>query len=41
MVTGLATVVIMTSADYADDDRDEDKNRKNGDSNHIVLIIFP
>ena len=41
MVTELATMAIITSADYTDDDKDEDKNRKNGDSHHIVLIRFP
>ena len=41
MVTELATVVIISSADYTADDNDVDKNRKNGDSNYIMLIIYP
>lgn len=41
MVTELATVIIMTKADYADDDKDEDKNGGDGDTNDIVMLISP
>lgn len=41
MVTELAPVITMTLADYADDDKDEDKNGKHGDGNDILLIMPP
>lgn len=39
MVTELAPVILMTSADYPDDDKDEDKNGKDGDGNDAVMIM--
>lgn len=41
MVTELAPVIMMTSADYADDDKDEDKIGKHGDRNDIVMVMPP
>ena len=39
MVTELATVLIMTKTDYADYDKDENKNGGDGDTNDIVKLI--
>lgn len=38
MATELAPLKMMTSFDYANDDRDEGENGKDGDGNDIVIM---